>query len=123
MCRSTLNDAGKYSSCSLTSWPIRSRSSPQAGHGFSDSSRIVLDVDPRQMVRQRATAVLVPLRRAASGKFFVRFLGDARLVQRHLVDLQAEQQELPGIEAFVPRAVKPPQNKAVVSLMALATAA
>ena len=74
-------------------------------------SKIVLDVDPRQMVRQRPAAVLVPLRHAARDQFFARFLGDARLVQRHLVDLQAEQQELPRIEAFVPRAVKPPQEQ------------
>ena len=73
--------------------------------------QIVLDVDARQMIRQRATAVLVPLRHATSGWFFARFLGDACLVQRHLVDLQAEQQQLPRIEAFVSRTVKAPQEQ------------
>ena len=39
-----------------------------------------------------------------------RFLRDARLVERHLVDPLAEQQQLPRVEPLAPRAVVAAQN-------------
>ena len=45
--------------------------------------------------------MLMTLPHAAGREFFARFGGNLLLVERQLVDSQAEQQELPWIEAFV----------------------
>ena len=73
--------AGKYSSCSLTSAPIRQRSRRSRARLVV---QVVLDLDPLQMLGQLLPAVLVAVLHAAGDELLARFLFDARLVERHL---------------------------------------
>ena len=108
MCFRTLKLAGKYSSCSLISAPIRRRSWPQAGQAFV--VQVVLDLDPLQALGQLLPAVLVAVLDAPGDELLAGFFCDARFVERQLLDHLAEQQELPRVELLAARTVVAPQD-------------
>jgi len=64
-------------------------------------AKVVFDLDPRQMLRQRAAAMRMTLPRAARLQRLACFLFNARLRQRQLIDPLAEEQQLSRIERFV----------------------
>ena len=98
MCFRTLKLAGKYSSCSLISAPIRCRSTPAGRAGFLASARSCsISIRSRcsgnccrpcwsRFLTRRVTSCLA------------RLFCDAGFVERQLLDQLAEQQKLPRVE-------------------------
>ncbi len=72
--------------------------------------QVVLDLDPFQVLGQLLPTVLVAVFRPAHHQRLARFLDNAGLVERKLLDGLAEEQKLPGIELLAARAVVAPQD-------------
>ena len=69
------------------------------------------------MVGELPTAVLVAVADAAGDERFPRFVLDARLIERHRIDLDAEQEQLAGVEPLRLRAVEPAEDRVDLGLL------
>lgn len=74
--------------------------------------KIVVNFEPREMSRELSTPVRMTFLSVADGlnptrfELLAGFLGDARFVDRELIEALAEEQQLAGIEAFALRSVE-----------------
>lgn len=81
-----------------------------AGTGLFGILEVVLDLDAGQALGQGLAAVVVAIPDQTHDHLVTRLFGDARLVERHRVDLESEEQELARVEPLGLRPVGAAQD-------------
>ena len=99
---------------------MRHRSPPQAGQAFS-AFEVVLDLDPLQVLGQLLPAVLVAVFHPPGDELLARLLGNAGRIQRHLIDLLAEQQAVAAGRTLAARAVVAARMAAMAAFISAAS--